>query len=136
MTDPLRKLLSLASKNSRVDVHKHAVEKLIVCFDRLTSVDALGTILGWPALNGMDFLSLLEQRDRLALLITAHWGAVLHLTNHRWYLRNTGKRVVEATTLQLQQQGPGEGYAESLAWVRMRVGLDADDRSPTSHGPS
>lgn len=53
-------------------------------------------MVGWPALAGIPLITRLKTGDAIALVILAHYGAALHMSEHIWYLKGLGIRVVKA----------------------------------------
>lgn len=55
-------------------------------------------ILAWPTQIDSKLLELLLQRDQLALVIFAHYGAVMLLLHDIWWLKGWGKLVISLTS--------------------------------------
>lgn len=55
-----------------------------------------GKIFGWPVYSGGQYLALLKDHEPRALVILAYFGVVLHYHSDRWFIRDLGKRLVEA----------------------------------------
>lgn len=53
-------------------------------------------VIGWPALAGSPLISRLKKGDAIAMIILAHYGAALHISEHIWYLKGLGIRLVRA----------------------------------------
>ena len=69
----------------------------------LLSLAEMGTLSvhsvgDWPAKAGMTYLALLKQKDPWALLILAHYGAVLHKCAHIWFLEGVGAQLISAVS--------------------------------------
>jgi hypothetical protein len=78
----------------------------------------------------------MKSADELALLVTAHWGVLVHQIDQdrRWWARNAGRRVVNAIAQQMKPENPE--YADALAWTRSQVELDERWMTPVSRGAS
>lgn len=68
-------------------------------------------LLGWPALVGTAFMSLLKASDPVALVILAHYGAAIANHNRLWFLHGLGRRLTQAISGILD-----ESWKPYLAW--------------------
>lgn len=55
-------------------------------------------VFAWPIMLSIDFVALVQQRRPEALIILAHYGALLHRHRELWVVGNLGTRVVGAIT--------------------------------------
>ncbi|KAM3087350.1 hypothetical protein ACMFMG_001447 [Clarireedia jacksonii] len=74
--------------------------------------------LTWLTTVSRYFLRLLAQRNRLAVLLMAYYGVVLHRLDSFWYFQGWGRHLVETSACVL-----GDEYADALAWPKESVGL-------------
>ncbi|PQE05513.1 C6 transcription factor protein [Rutstroemia sp. NJR-2017a BBW] len=80
-------------------------------------------VLVWPSVVSKDFLRLLAQRNRLAVLLLAYYGAMMHRLDSFWYFQGWGRHLVETSACIL-----GDAYADALTWPKVAVGLcDVND---------
>ncbi|KAF7193727.1 Sterol uptake control protein 2 [Pseudocercospora fuligena] len=57
----------------------------------------LSVVVSWSIIAGTDYISLLRQRDALAVVILGHYGVALHqLHNTVWVLEGLGKRLTDS----------------------------------------
>ncbi|ETN37376.1 uncharacterized protein HMPREF1541_08367 [Cyphellophora europaea CBS 101466] len=127
MRQPMQRLTSLLARSKyagreytqQFKMFSHAVELLEERAMRSRSMS-----IAWPAEIGDVFVQMLKERDQMALMITLHWGVVLHSLKN-WWTDFTGKRLVD----QISQELPREsGVAEeAVRWARIHVGLDSQE---------
>ena len=55
-------------------------------------------LIGWPVFLLPDYLTALRDRDPMALVILAYYGAALHRATYIWWLRGLGARLVRAVS--------------------------------------
>jgi hypothetical protein len=82
------------------------------------SESPISVVMTWPAVVPRAFLRLLVQRNRLAVLILAYYGALLHRLDSFWYFQGWGRHLVETSVCIL-----GDTHADLLTWPKESVGL-------------
>lgn len=95
----------------------------------LDSIYALGTIMApapknrqlsivvsWPVIAKAEYISLLKQRDPLALAILGHYGVALHLYGRLWMLEGLGKRLTLAVYYEADLK-----WRPYLEWAKERI---------------
>jgi hypothetical protein len=80
---------------------------------------SLGTIMSFPIQVDSTILSLSEGGDTMARILFIHYGVVLHLGSDRWFVGNSGKRLVMDIAPLIE--GDGE-WEHVLRWAKMSVG--------------
>jgi hypothetical protein len=78
----------------------------------------ISIVLMWPSVVSRDFLRLLAQRNCLAVLVLAYYGAMMHRLDSFWYFQGWGRHLVETSVCIL-----GDAYADALTWPKVSVGL-------------
>lgn len=99
-----------------------SLQKVVEAFHRSGSI---GRILVWPLYISTSFLSLLEAKDPIALLIFIHYGVALDLISHRWVVQDSGKRLVQALipSLRCAAVQAKQDWVQIIEWARNTVGL-------------
>lgn len=126
MRAPMRRLTSILARSvyagrdyvEQFRMFSHAVELLEDRFVRTKTM-----AIAWPADIGEAFVKHLENNNQMALLITMHWGVLLHSLN-MWWASFTGKRLVEQISTELSPGVSCSEVRESIQWARIQVGLD------------
>jgi hypothetical protein len=55
-----------------------------------------GDIFCWPLRTTKDAIELVEAGDPLACLVVVHWGVMMDLIADRWFVKDAGRRTVNA----------------------------------------
>lgn len=74
-------------------------------------------IMTWPVTLGDEDVRLIEENDRLALAILAHYGVVIYLLRDRWWAADAGKRLVRTILPILQRSKPAWADLVQRAWM-------------------
>lgn len=101
----------------------HAVELLEERFIRSKSMS-----IAWPAEIDEAFIVHLQNGNKMALMITMHWGVLLHRLG-MWWASFTGKRLVEQISRGLNAELAElecPDAKEAVQWARIEVGLDIE----------
>ena len=69
------------------------------------------------------FIELFERREPMAVLIGAHYGVLLHFLDDKWWLRGSGRRLVDGLTTILHTMPMSAMFSDSVEWTRAQVGL-------------
>jgi hypothetical protein len=96
----------------------HAVELLEENFVRSKTMS-----IAWLAEIGEKFVQHMDLGNQMALLITMHWGVLLHSLS-MWWASFTGKRLVDEISSDLNKKALTPDEIESIQWARVQVGLD------------
>ncbi|KJY00068.1 C6 zinc finger domain protein [Zymoseptoria brevis] len=90
-----------------------------------------GAILAWPVMCQSEFLTMLKQRDPLALVILGNYSVPLHL-QHRglFILDGIAKRLIEAVANEV-----GAAWHPYLEWARTRIAEPFTPAASTSENP-
>ena len=72
---------------------------------------SVNAILAWPVVLCKPYIALLRTRDPYALIILAHFGAVVHLRRDLWIFGDGGQFLVR-----LIAQHLGDGWSRWLTW--------------------
>ena len=96
----------------------HAVELLEHNFVRSKTMS-----IAWLAEIGEKFVQHMDWGNQMALLITMHWGVLLHSLD-MWWASFTGKRLVDEISTDLQKEPLTADETESIRWARVQVGLE------------
>ncbi|KAF7945145.1 hypothetical protein EAE96_009924 [Botrytis aclada] len=106
-------------------VCQDAVQQLFYSFEiiRKVTIDRgsaspITAALVWPAVISRDYLILLAQRNKLAVLVLAHFGVLLRRLDSFWFFRGWGKHLVETSASIL-----GDSHADLLAFPKASVML-------------
>ncbi|KAL1614201.1 hypothetical protein SLS54_009919 [Diplodia seriata] len=84
--------------------YEDAVRHLQWAFDfarrqpRDQTLPSPAAVFAWPIMLSVDFVALLQQRRPEALIILAHYAALLNLHQELWIIGGLGRRVVGAIT--------------------------------------
>lgn len=86
------------------------------CAARNANEDHPSIIFMWVVLVSRGYFDLLRKLDPLALVILAHFGALVHLNRDYWLARDWGYHIVEAACALLDP-----AWRPLTAWVQQRV---------------
>ena len=75
-------------------------------------------VLSWPAMIESDFVTLLQKRDQFALVILAHYAAVLHTLGSLWWCRGWGFMLLKDVIFHLEDNKRTE-----IQWPIQQIGL-------------
>lgn len=85
------------STEDRMSIYASSAQLLARLFPAApTETIKMEKVVGWPALAGIPLIARLKKGDSTALVILAHYGAALHISDHIWYLKGLGIRLVRA----------------------------------------
>lgn len=76
------------------------------------------------------FVSLIQARDPMAILVTLHYAAGLHFLTDKWFVGRLGQQLIEGLCPLLPSPAPSPAFAASVEWTRIHVGLDKKPFSP------
>jgi hypothetical protein len=121
----MQRLLSLLTRSKyagrgyskQFDLFSRGVELLESYFCREKSM-----AIGWPAELGTEFFEQVHAKDSFALLLTMHWGVLLH-SLEMWWGSFTGKRLVDQISRDFSEC-ENDQTREAIHWARVQVGLD------------
>lgn len=85
---------STCKDSTSMSVYLESINFLLSGYVSYSTTFDITLILAWPTQIDRDFLDLLLQRDQLALVIFAHYGAIMLLLHDIWWLRGWGKLVI------------------------------------------
>lgn len=88
--------------------------------------DDIDIICIWLLSVSQQYLELLQARDRVAMVILAHWGVQLHHVRRVWWIGGLGAEVVEEVYRHLVQVGDIAAQM-ALASARESVGMKVDN---------
>ncbi|KAJ9138649.1 hypothetical protein NKR23_g8435 [Pleurostoma richardsiae] len=80
--------------------------------------------LWWPVMQEAEYVALLEARVPAAVVIYAHWCAVMDRAPVRWYLEGWAQRTV-AAAVEGAELGPQ--WAALMAWPLRTIGMTEDE---------
>ena len=101
----------------RQEIYSDAVDSLEACWLRpVFAIEWLNDI------GSRGFITEIRNKNPLARLILAHWGASLHALNRFWYAVNIGKNLVMRSTENLVSSDAE--FNASINWTKQYVGLD------------
>jgi hypothetical protein len=85
-----------ASKTADGEHHANAITYLQQAMESYCTGGIMSGIMTWPVTLSDDYVSRIEVRDPMALVILAHYGVIVHLLRDRWWAADYGKRLVHA----------------------------------------
>ena len=77
-------------------------------------------IVAWPVIVGADYIDLLSCRQPEALVILAHYAALLHMRRDCWMIGDGGRYLIESTS-----QFLGPAWETWLSWPNQSLQQDA-----------
>lgn len=77
-----------------------------------------GRILAWLAMAGQDFMTNVNEKEPMALLILLHWAVLLIDLNDLWWAKNAGARLIEDVVLTLEKVEVRLGNVSSPEWAK------------------
>lgn len=96
-----------------------AIDGLEDCLQLTSSQDAhKGTILKWPIVVRQGFLALLGERQPMALVILAHYGAILHEIRDVWWVMGWGSQLIKEIN-----QLVDDKWKTLVVWPMSRIGV-------------
>ncbi|KAJ9224538.1 transcriptional regulator family: Fungal Specific TF [Paecilomyces variotii] len=97
---------------------EHAIAELLVSFEKIYS--DLGHLIAfrWPVIIKPLYISLLRDRQPMALVILAHYCVPLHTLGNRWWLKSWGYQLLETIYHQLDIS-----WRDTIRWPVEAVGL-------------
>ena len=78
---------------------------------------AISRVIGWPVVTDVQFIARLRHGDVVALVILAHYGAVLCSINHVWWAAGLGSRLIRAVAGVVGSGYHSKYMREPLAWA-------------------
>lgn len=128
MRPPMQRLTTILARSvyagrgysEQFRMFSSAVELLEERFIRSKSMS-----IAWPAEVDGAFLQYLQKGNSMALMITMHWGVLLHHLD-MWWASFTGKRLVEQISSELTTNMECPEGKEAVQWARIQVGLDIE----------
>ena len=124
--DTLREKVIPTHSSDRSPIYLEAVENLHrTCQAYEVNQNHLPIAFLWLVMLERDFIDLLKQRDPMALVIFAHFGAVCQAASTLWWARNWDSLIVEAAYQALDDE-----WRPWISWPMQKI--EARSRSPTS----
>ncbi|KAJ5442809.1 hypothetical protein N7445_004560 [Penicillium cf. griseofulvum] len=93
-----------------------ALQSVITVMDSQPGVNSLDILISWPVLVPREYIDLLAQRKGEALVILAHFGALVDTHKHSWIFCDGGKYLVDSISQYL-----GPQWEEWLRWPRQSL---------------
>jgi hypothetical protein len=93
-----------------------ALQSVITVMDSQPGVNSLDALISWPVLVSRDYIDLLAQRKGEALVILAHFGALVDTLKHSWIFCDGGNYLVDSISRYL-----GSQWEEWLCWPRQSL---------------
>lgn len=91
---------SVGLGESVTKTYRHAImalqEVMTTMISRSTAHASSVAIIAWPVLVGADFIDLLSCREPEALVILAHYAALLHMRQDYWVIKDGGRYLIES----------------------------------------
>lgn len=117
--ESFQRLYTLSGKQDFPEHYNHAIELLVLGYERAARSKAWSVCIAWPIFIDDGFVNLLQQRDPLALLIAGHYGVTLHLLKDYWWCKDTGKRLVEGLAPRLA--APSPEWTACIEFIKQQV---------------
>lgn len=86
--------LNMSIRNTYRDTIKHLQNAFDGSRQHPSRFSAIGPIISWPVIIPPRYIDLLEERTPQALVILAHFGALLHLHREMWMFGDSGAYIV------------------------------------------
>ncbi|KAN0099844.1 hypothetical protein V8E51_013619 [Hyaloscypha variabilis] len=81
---------------SERETYTRAIQGLEKCFKLPSSKDQdNGMVLRWPISVGQEYITLLEARQQMALVILAHYAVALNEINDMWWANGWGNKLIQ-----------------------------------------
>ncbi|CAI7625579.1 unnamed protein product [Penicillium glandicola] len=98
-----------------------ALQSVITMMDNSTPLanNDVNILIAWPVLVPLEYIDLVAQRKGEALVILAHFGALVHTHKHSWTFCDGGKYLVDSITQYL-----GPQWEEWLRWPRQSLMME------------
>ncbi|GAD97509.1 C6 transcription factor, putative [Paecilomyces variotii No. 5] len=97
---------------------ERAIAELLAAFERIYSDVGPLIAFRWPVLVKPLYISLLRDRQPMALVILAHYCVPLHTLGNFWWLKSWGYQLLETIYHQLDLS-----WRDSIRWPVQSVGL-------------
>ena len=105
-------------------VCRKAIFYLEECFTRCTEPLQNGYALVWLGLAGPEYVSVIKQKNVVALLIMMHWGVLAERASYDvWYAQSVGKNLVKEISATLAAEDENPSFNAAHQWARDEAGL-------------
>jgi hypothetical protein len=109
------RIAGLGHDDATTRIYKEAVQALqsviTVMDEQVPGANSLDVLIAWPVLVPREYIDLVAQRKEEALVILAHFGALVHTHRHLWVFCDGGKYLVDSISQYLRPQ-----WEEWLRW--------------------
>lgn len=116
----LDRIKSLGHNDTTTKTYEQAIQALqsvITVLNRPVPEDnSVDVLIAWPILVPREYIDLVSQRKCEALVILAHFGALVDTHKHSWVFCDGGKYLVDSITQYL-----GPQWEEWLHWPRQSL---------------
>ena len=98
------------------------LRKVFLCLQKPEPFNFLGAV-GWSAFLDPRYVLLIQERNPIALLVTAYYAAALHELEHIWWLRGVGSRIVKsiATLMHVRDTATHQWWWTLMHWPMSRI---------------
>lgn len=97
-----------------------AIELLTTCFrNTMAFPEDSGVVLCWLAMIPSELITLISEKQPMALVLLAHYGVLLHGLRNVWWCQDWGSNLVEYISVSLE----GE-WQDLVTWPKQRVGKE------------
>ena len=98
----------------------HAVELLTTCFRNIVPFpEDRGVVTSWLAMIPPELVSLISERQPMALVLLANYGVLLHCLKDLWWCRNWGAELVKSVSKSLEDE-----WQDLIEWPKQRIARD------------
>jgi hypothetical protein len=115
----VKECINNSSTTTPRSVYLSSLQLLHQTFEVTITPDQPGRVFLWLVLFERQFLTILRERDPVALVMLAHYGVVLHRKSQHWWCGNWGFVIVRDVYNAL-----GEDWRPFIAWPAQKVGFD------------
>lgn len=100
---------------------KNALFWLSECFATCIDARNRGYCLAWIAYAGHDYVTAIQEKDKVALLIMTHWAVLTELlSSDYWWARSFGKSLISEISDEILS-GADEVTRDVIAWAQEQV---------------
>ncbi|KAJ5360705.1 hypothetical protein N7517_009896 [Penicillium concentricum] len=116
----LDRIKGLGHDDTTTRTYQQAIQSLqsviTVMDSQIPGETSLDVLIAWPVLVSRDYIDLVSQRKREALVILAHFGALVDTHKQSWIFCDGGKYLVDSISQYL-----GPQWEEWLHWPRQSM---------------
>ncbi|KAJ5605491.1 hypothetical protein N7510_008272 [Penicillium lagena] len=111
----IERIQASETNEARLQIYReavHALQSVMTAIDTGSSRNGgIGALVAWPVLVPREYVKLVAARQGEALVILAHYGALIHPSREKWMFQDGGEFLIKSV-----RQYLGPSWQEWLGW--------------------